>query len=99
MSEPISLNKFFKYIDNIATFNTLKVSNNENDTEYVIGDGAPIFGTPEVLWENICFIEQERLIWTHGAFYNQDSYDPFTDEEILAMIPEDEEILDLIIVE
>ncbi len=82
-------NKAFKYIPSIEVFNTLKVSVDDTDTLYTIGSAPQTFGTPEILWENICFIELEKLIWTHGAFYCTDDYVRFTDAEILAMMPED----------
>ena len=84
-------NKPFKYIPSKNVFNTLKVSALSDDGAYTIGDSAIVIGTPEIRWENICFIENERLIWTHGAFYNEDEWTPFTDAEIEAMMPVDEE--------
>jgi hypothetical protein len=92
-------NKAFKYVDSLEVFNSKKVSAMADNSAYVIGDSVPVIGTPEILWENICFIELERLIWTHGIFYNEDDFERFTDEEILAMIPEDDEILDLMVIE
>jgi len=80
-------NKLFKYIPNKKVFDTLKISSNELDSGYIIGNSIETIGTPEILWENICFIEEEKLIWTHGSFYNQDDYIPFTDEEINLMMP------------
>lgn len=83
-------NKAFKYIPNKAKFNTLKISADSMDSGYTIGDSAITIGKPDILWENICFIENEKLIWTHGEFYNEDDWTAFTDAEINAMMPEAE---------
>lgn len=82
-------NKPFKYIPSLTVFNSLKVSANALDSGYKNGDGLEVIGTPDILWENICFIESEKLIWTHGEFYNQDEWPAFTNAEIEAMMPED----------
>jgi len=83
-------NKAFKYIPSMTVFNTLKISVSSLDISYKINNGVEVIGTPDVLWENICFIELEKLIWTHGNFYNEDSFTPFTNLEIEAMMPVDE---------
>ena len=67
--------KIFKYVETLEIFNTIKVSADKSDTLYVIGNSVSVFGTPEILWEDICFIEDKHLIWTHGHFYNKDEYD------------------------
>ena len=68
-------NKPLKYIDSKAKFDTLKISTSELNAGYTIGDSSEQIGTPDILWENICFIEDEHLIWTHGIFYNKDEYE------------------------
>lgn len=84
-------NKAFKYVTDKELFNTLKVSASKDDSSYIIGDSAITIGTPDILWENICFIEKERLIWTHGVFYNQDDWNRLSEDEILNLIPIDED--------
>jgi len=84
-------NKPFKYVPSLSVFDSLKVSTSELDSGYANGDGLEVIGEPDILWENICFIEEEKLIWTHGEFYNQDEWTAFTDAEIDAMMPVDEE--------
>lgn len=84
--------KKFKYIESLKLFNTLKVSVDKSNTSYSIGNSIAIFGIPQIFWKDICFIENEKLIWTHGCFYNNDkegenNIDAFTDEEILEMMP------------
>ena len=51
-------NKAFKYIPNKAKFNTLKISADSMDSGYTIGDSPITIGKPDILWENICFIER-----------------------------------------
>ena len=34
-----------------------------------MADSSTVIGTPGILWENICFIETEKLVWTHGQFF------------------------------
>ena len=86
------LQKLFKYFPNKEAFDSVKVSAIEDDSSYIIGDSALVVGTPDILWENIVFIEEEHLIWTHGEFYTESEYTPLTDEEIISLMPiEDEE--------
>jgi len=80
-------NKPLKYINSKDKFDTLKISTSELNAGYIIGDSSEQIGKPDILWENICFIEDEHLIWTHGVFYNNDEYEKLTDEEILALMP------------
>ena len=82
-------NKPFKYVASLSVFDSLKVSTSELDSGYKNGDGLEVIGTPDILWENICFIEEEKLIWTHGEFYNQDEWVALTDAEIEDLMPED----------
>jgi len=85
------LNKPFKFFKTKSAFDSQKVSANSSDNSSIIGGQSESFGvTPDILWENICFIESEKLIWTHGKFYNQDEYDRLTDAEIEALMPIEE---------
>lgn len=60
----------FKYFDTLDKFNTKKVSTGPTNEAYKIGDGMTIVGDPEVLWKDICFIEDKQAIWNHGQFYS-----------------------------
>lgn len=85
------LNKPFKFFKTKSLFDSKKVSANSSDNSSIINGQSESFGvTPDILWENICFIESEKLIWTHGKFYNQDDYDRLTDAEIEALMPTEE---------
>ena len=64
------LNKAFKFFSSRSVFNTKKISTSASNTAYMIGGtGNQVIGDPEILWENICFIDDEKIIWTHGQFY------------------------------
>ena len=62
----------FKHIQTLNIFNVKKVSSGPSNEGYYIGSSTEQIGTPEILWNDICFIEDERLIWTHGEFYAQE---------------------------
>ena len=85
-----NISKTFKYVPSLNVFNRLKVSATEDDSAYKIGESALIVGKPDILYENIAFISDEKLIWTHGEFYNKDSFEAFTDNEIEDFIPSDD---------
>ena len=64
------LNKVFKYIETEEQAATLKFSADEQDAGYRLGGkGSTTIGTPDILWENIAFIQDKKIIWTHGEFY------------------------------
>ena len=64
------INYTFKFIESLSIFNTKRVSSSSTNEGYYIGDSIErIDQSPEILWNNICFINQEKLIWTHGNFY------------------------------
>ena len=66
------LNKVFKYIETEELADTLKFSADEEDAGYRFGGkGSTTIGTPDILWENIAFIQDKKIIWTHGEFYCQ----------------------------
>lgn len=60
----------FKFIDTLNKFNTLRVSTVSDDSAYRIGSGLEIVGDPEILWKDICFIEDKQIIWNRGTFYS-----------------------------
>ena len=62
--------KMLKYFPNLTVFYEQHPSANINDTGYVISaDSSEVIGTPGIPWDSICFIETEKLIWTHGEFF------------------------------
>lgn len=63
-------NKMFKYCSNLSTFYNQHPSASSSDDGYIVSaDSSTVIGTPGILWENICFIETEKLVWTHGQFF------------------------------
>lgn len=70
------INRIFKHIQNLSIFNTKKVSSGPTNEGYYIGNSIEQIGDPSILWTDICFIEQEKLIWTHGEFYAQEQVVP-----------------------
>ena len=67
----------FVFIPTMAVFNKKKVSNNEEDTAYTINNSDATNGTPEILWEQIVFVKDKNIIWTHGGWYNDIDLSPY----------------------
>lgn len=65
--------RLFKYFDTLETFTSKKISAIEDNTAYLNGN-LTVVGTPEILWEDICFIEAEQIVWTHGTIFVNNSY-------------------------
>lgn len=80
--------KPFKHFDKLSTFNSKKISAISDDTAYY-NNNIAVVGEPDISWNDICFIEDEKLIWTHGEFYNDGSNTELDDK-----ITEIEEQLD-----
>ena len=60
----------FAYFPNLATFKTKKVSSSADDTMYFDWTtGTSVYGTPDIFFDTICYIEDEHLQFTHGEFY------------------------------
>lgn len=70
------MKKVFCLVDSIQAFNKLKIASDELDETYTIGESSYIiFGQPDIKWNQIVFIENEKIIWTHGEFYNKQEID------------------------
>ena len=68
-------NKMFKYFPNLSAFYDKHPSVSSSDDGYIVSaDSSTVIGSPGILWENICFIESENLMWTHGHFYADTSF-------------------------
>lgn len=70
-----NMQKLFCYVNNLAIFNTLKISADSTNTKYTINSGNIQEGTPDITWERIAFIDEEHLLWTHGTFYDGNNTD------------------------
>lgn len=63
--------KLFASVDTFELFKTLKVSDNENNESYKIGgEGESISGIPQILYDQIVFIEDISKIYRNGIFYD-----------------------------
>ena len=71
------MNSLFYSCPNLDTFQTLKFASDETNTEYFTYTSSTIiFGTPDVKWNQICFVfdEDYPLIYTKGKIiYDQNS--------------------------
>lgn len=85
------MRKFHKYFASAAIFLSKKISAGpDNDTYY---DGEDIvYGDPEILWDDICFIENTHEVWTHGVIWCSGA-----DEIVMATPTEEAEALQDII--
>lgn len=83
----MSLNKIFVEVETEELFNTLKISNSEDDDTYTIGkNGVTTYGKPQIKYHQIVFIKDTGKIYHNGIFYG--SY-----EELLNRLNYDEEVI------
>ena len=83
MSNFGSLNKLFRYFPTKSRFDIASKALDANNNSYLDAEGHIVYGTPEVKWQDICFIEDWKLtsylstkkIYTHGEFYGCCSID------------------------
>ena len=61
----------FRHITLASNFYTTKFSANRQNTEYTIGNRTDriVQGTPTVLYDEVVFCKELKIIYTHGAFY------------------------------
>lgn len=84
-----------KHISTLSTFNQTKFSADSTDSSYFLGsDQTQIFqGTPDVKYNDLCYIKCSNLQYTHGHLYGstevgeahvsltQEEYDALSEEE------------------
>ena len=65
------MDKPFIAIDTMDKFKTLKIASSEDNTSYIHYGTTemPVFGTPEILWNQLCFIEDTGSIYVRGRLY------------------------------
>lgn len=62
--------KLFKFYNYWSDFIADKISNSEDNTTYYDFDNnESVLGTPNVMYNQVCFIEDRKCIWTHGQKY------------------------------
>jgi hypothetical protein len=65
----------FRHITLASNFYTTKFSANRQNTEYTVGNRTDriVQGTPSVLYDEVVFCKELKIIYTHGAFYEANS--------------------------
>lgn len=67
----MAINKKLIHFKNFSDFNSKKLSANENNTQYTLGiEGAVTNGSPDILYQSICYIKDAKKMWTHGTLYS-----------------------------
>ena len=67
----MAINKKLIHFKNFFDFNSKKLSANETNTQYTLGiDGAVTNGSPDILYQSICYIKDTKQQWTHGQLYD-----------------------------
>jgi hypothetical protein len=67
----MAINKKLIHFKNFSDFNSKKLSANENNTTYTIGTNPEVVpGEPDILYHSICWIKDEKKMWTHGQLYD-----------------------------
>lgn len=62
--------KLFKFYNYWSDFIADKISDSEDNTTYAdFENNESVLGTPNVLYNQVCFIEDRKCIWTHGQKY------------------------------
>lgn len=61
----------FRHITLASKFYTTKFSANRQNTEYTVGNRTDqvVQGIPSVLYDEVVFCKELKIIYTHGAFY------------------------------
>lgn len=62
----------FKHINTGYIFDNKKFSANSSNTTYFYGsnpNATPQVGVPDILYDELVFCKEKRIIYTHGAFY------------------------------
>ena len=61
----------FKHIKAGYTLDRLKFSANEQNSSYFFGNNPTktLIGAPDVMYDELVFCKERRIIYTHGAFY------------------------------
>ena len=67
----MAIKKKLIHFKNYSDFNSKKLSANEANTQYTQGVGGAIQnGSPDILYQSICWIKDTKQQWTHGQLYD-----------------------------
>lgn len=71
----------FRHINAQQTLNTVKFSADSTNTTYFLhsSTSTQLQGTPDVNYEDICFIKPTGQLYTHGKLYNGENNSKYTD--------------------
>ena len=70
------MKKIFASVETTAKWDTLKVSCDSTDEEYQFGGkGEIIYGTPDILWNYVAFLQEDQKIWNRGVYYDGSAID------------------------
>lgn len=74
----------FRHIDTQATLNTVKFSADSTNTTYFLYSlpSSQVQGTPDVNYEDICFVKPTGQVYTHGKLYGNEAVSVVTDSTI-----------------
>ena len=68
------MSKLFKYYDTYEHFKSDKISDTINNNSYYDFDNnTSVEGSPNVVYDTVCFVEDKNIIYTHGHQYTSDS--------------------------
>lgn len=67
----MAINKKLIHFNTFENFNSKKLSANVENTQYTLGvDGEVQTGSPDILYQSICWIKDTKQQWTHGQLYD-----------------------------
>ena len=67
----MAIKKKLIHFKNYSDFNSKKLSANEANTQYTVGVGGAVQnGSPDILYQSICWIKDTKQQWTHGQLYD-----------------------------
>lgn len=72
----------FRHINTQQTLNTIKFSADSTNATYFLhsSTSTQLQGTPDVNYEDICFIKPTGQVYTHGKLYNSENNNNYADE-------------------
>lgn len=78
--------KLFKFYEKMSDFKGDKISADKDDTTYFDFDNdTTILGTPNVKYNQVCFVDENNMIFTHGQKYTSTSDAGLTEEDLLTL--------------
>lgn len=65
------IEKPFVAIETMEKFKTMKIASSDSNNSYTFYGSTemPVYGEPEIIWNQICFIEDVGSIYVRGRLY------------------------------